>query len=210
MSALTEVRPCTYSAEAEKDNFLGKQKKPHIDKGETAPNVELVYFNDNREERTFFTHEVLKGKRVLVITLPGAETRICSQQYPDYAKHALSLKKYVDAIVLVAINTINTLEAWQAKHDPKKEILLWADSNREFTAGTGLGTWTKRLGIHCERSVALYDDCKVVWIHKEAKTSDYEFKAEVILTKFQKLHGHEGEKTDEKDARACAMAAEKS
>ena len=45
--------------------------------GETIPNVTLNYLDDDNQAQKFNTHEELKGKKAVLIAVPGAFTPTC-------------------------------------------------------------------------------------------------------------------------------------
>ena len=106
--------------------------------GDKLPNVVFkvrsmgAWFN--RTTKSFF-----KGKRVILFSLPGAFTPICSNQMlPNYEKLHKAFKEMgIDQIYCMSVNDSFVMTAWAA--DQKlKNIKVIPDGNCEFTEKVGM------------------------------------------------------------------------
>jgi glutaredoxin-like protein len=85
------------------------------------------------------THEVFKGQRVIVFSLPGAFTPTCSSTHlPRYEDLYDVFRKHgIDAIVCLSVNDAFVMEAW-GRNAGAKRVRLLADGNGDFSDKMGL------------------------------------------------------------------------
>src|SRR5262249_4970255 len=95
-----------------------------IQKGDKIPDVKLQRFNKEGKQEPFSTLSDLSEKRVVLFTVPGAFTPVCSRDHlPGFVKNADAIKALgVDKIVCVATNTLDIMRAWGEKYDPEGKI----------------------------------------------------------------------------------------
>lgn len=103
------------------------------------------------------TDEVFKGRKVVLVAVPGAFTPTCHRTHlPGYIQHANSIReKGIDAIAFTSVNDVWVLDAW-GKAAGADGIELLADGNAEFVnaigltmdgTGAGFGTRSKRYAM---------------------------------------------------------------
>jgi peroxiredoxin len=115
--------------------------------------------------------EVFKGKRVVLIGMPGAFTPTCNKNHlPGFITHAGNIKaKGVDEIVVTAVNDHWVMHHWSKAAGGDGKIEFLADNNAqfakamgmEFDASGGLG------GLRSKRYAMLVDDGVVKVLHVE-------------------------------------------
>jgi glutaredoxin/glutathione-dependent peroxiredoxin len=89
--------------------------------------------------------EALKGRRVVIIGLPGAFTWTCSGKHlPGFVANYDRFKaKNVDAIWCVAVNDGYVMAAWGRDQNVGDKVRMLGDGN---------GTWTRALGLEVDSS----------------------------------------------------------
>ena len=116
------------------------------------------------------TSDLLNGKKILLLALPGAFTPGCSMTHlPSHVVNADTIKnKGVDSIVCMSVDDAFVMGAW-GKAQNADEIIMLADGNGELTAalgfeldGSGFG-----LGIHSQRFAMIVEDGKVTHLNIE-------------------------------------------
>lgn len=123
------------------------------------------------------TDDIFKGRRVVLVGVPGAFTPACHKSHlPGFvAKQAEIRARGVDAIAVTAVNDVFVLDAW-AKASGAEGIEFLADGNAEFSKATGLdldGTGFG-LGPRSKRYAMLVEDGVVRVLHVEESPSKAE------------------------------------
>ena len=131
------------------------------------------------------TDDVFKGRRVVLVGVPGAFTPACHRNHlPGFVeKQAAIQARGVDAVAVTAVNDIFVLNAWQEASGAGSLEFL-ADGNAEFARaigldldGTGFG-----LGPRSQRYAMLVDDGVVRVLNIEDSPSKAEVSgAEALL-----------------------------
>ncbi|EIZ86047.1 redoxin domain-containing protein [Methylobacterium sp. GXF4] len=131
------------------------------------------------------TDDVFKGRRVVLIGVPGAFTPSCHRNHlPGFvAKKDEILARGVDAIAVTSVNDVFVLDAW-AKASGADGLEFLADGNADFAKaiglemdGTGFG-----LGIRSKRYAMLVEDGVVKILNIEETPSKTEVSgAEALL-----------------------------
>ncbi len=107
------------------------------------------------------TDDVFKGRRVVLVAVPGAFTPTCHRNHlPGYvARRADILARGIDAIAVTSVNDVFVLDAW-SKATGAEGIEFLADGNGDFAKalgldmdGTGFG-----MGIRSKRYAMLVED----------------------------------------------------
>ena len=107
------------------------------------------------------TDDVFKGRRVVLIGVPGAFTPSCHRNHlPGFVTHKDEiLGRGVDAIAVTSVNDVFVLDAW-SKASGAEGLEFLADGNADFAKaiglemdGTGFG-----LGMRSKRYSMLIDD----------------------------------------------------
>ena len=103
------------------------------------------------------TDDIFKGRRIVLIGVPGAFTPSCHRNHlPGFVEKQEEIKaRGVDAVAVTSVNDVFVLEAWQ-KASNADGIEFLADGNAEFAkaigldmdgAGFGLGPRSKRYSM---------------------------------------------------------------
>lgn len=84
--------------------------------------------------------ELTRGRRIIVIGLPGAFTPICSGRHiPSFIERHADLKaKAIDDILCVSVNDAFVMDAWSKSLGAVGKVRMMADGNAEFTRAAGL------------------------------------------------------------------------
>ncbi len=125
------------------------------------------------------TAEVFKGKRVVLVGMPGAFTATCSRNHlPGFIDKAAAIRaKGVDAIVVTAVNDHWVMNAWAKASGGDGKILFLADGNGEFVKAIGLdydATERGMGGTRSKRYAMLVEDGVVKALNVEAETGKAE------------------------------------
>jgi peroxiredoxin len=106
--------------------------------------------------------EVFKGKRVVLIGMPGAFTPTCSKNHlPGFVTHAGDIKaKGVDEIAVTTVNDHWVMHQWSKAAGGDGKIQFLADNNAEFAKALGMEfDATGGLGgLRSKRYAMLVDD----------------------------------------------------
>jgi peroxiredoxin len=132
--------------------------------GDKLPEATLSYFDKEGEIQTIKVSELTKGKKVVLLAVPGAFTPTCSQKHlPGFVEKADELKaKGVDTIACVSVNDAFVMRAWGENLNVGDKVLLLADGLQEFTKALGvtldLSDKPVGLGIRSRRYALLAED----------------------------------------------------
>ena len=121
------------------------------------------------------TDDLFKGKKVVLFSLPGAFTPVCSSAHlPAYEEKFDEFKALgIDDIMCLSVNDPFVMHEW-GKHQGVKNITLLPDGSGEFTKGMGMLVKKENLGFG-ERSwrYSMYvDDGEIKKIFVEPGFSD--------------------------------------
>ena len=85
------------------------------------------------------TRDLFKGKRVILFSLPGAFTPICSEkQLPGFEKNYERLCKMgIDEIYCISVNDGFVMNAW-ADQQQLQKVKVLPDGNADFTRSIGM------------------------------------------------------------------------
>jgi len=120
------------------------------------------------------TDEVFKGKRVVLVGVPGAFTPTCHKNHvPGFVQQADAIRaKNVDTIAVTAVNDHWVMHNWSQASGGDGKLIFLADNNGEFAKAIGLdfdatgglgGTRSKRYSM-------LIEDGAVKVLNVEAET----------------------------------------
>jgi len=86
------------------------------------------------------TDDLFSGKKVVIISVPGAFTPTCSMNHlPGFVDHAEKIvAKGVDAIACMAVNDVFVMDAWGRDRGVGDHITMLADGNGEYVKALGL------------------------------------------------------------------------
>jgi len=111
------------------------------------------------------TDELFAGKKVVLVSVPGAFTPTCSASHlPGFLQNADAIRaKGIDTIAFMAVNDIHVMNAWGKDQGVGDEIVMLADGNGDYAEaldlvldGTafGMGKRGKRFAIVVDDGVA--------------------------------------------------------
>jgi peroxiredoxin len=102
------------------------------------------------------------GRRVVMFSLPGAFTPVCSKQHlPGFVARADELKeKGVDLIACLSVNDAHVMRAWGEQHDALDKIVMLADGNAAFTRALGIDVDLSgpHMGVRARRGLFTIND----------------------------------------------------
>ena len=95
------------------------------------------------------TDEIFKGKRVVLVSVPGAFTPTCDAKHlPGYVELADQLRaKGVDTIACMAVNDVFVMNAWGKAQSVGDKVLMLADGNGDYARALGLELDAKGYGM---------------------------------------------------------------
>jgi peroxiredoxin len=131
------------------------------------------------------TSDLFSGKRVVLVSVPGAFTPTCSMNHlPGYVDQAAALKaKKVDTIACMAVNDVFVMDAWGKDRGVGSDVLMLADGNGEYAAALGLELDASKFGMgkRGQRFAIVVDDGVATHVAIEAPGKFEVSKAEAIL-----------------------------
>lgn len=127
--------------------------------------------DDSMKELT--TDEVFKGKKVVLVGVPGAFTSTCHRAHiPQFVTHAGEIKAHgVDAIVVMAVNDHHVMRAWSESLGGTDKLMFVADGDAEYARALGLAIDIPGLGTRAKRFSALVEDGVVKTLNFEPEGS---------------------------------------
>jgi len=131
------------------------------------------------------TAELFAGKKVVLVSVPGAFTPTCSAAHlPGFTGHAEQLKAGgVDTIAFMAVNDVFVMDAWGKDQGVGNSITMLADGNGEYAEALGLvmdGT-AFGMGHRGQRFAIVVDDGSATHVAVEAPGQFDVSSAEAIL-----------------------------
>lgn len=134
---------------------------------------------------TLTSGQLFGGKKVVLISVPGAFTPTCSMSHlPGFVAAADEiLAMGVDTIACMAVNDVFVMSAWGKDQAVGDKILMLADGNGEYARalgleldGTGFG-----MGKRSQRFAMIVDDGAAIHIGVEEPAKFEVSKASAIL-----------------------------
>ena len=118
------------------------------------------------------TDEIFKGKKVILVSVPGAFTPTCSNKHlPGYIQKYEEFKqKGIDTIACMAVNDAFVMDAWGKAQGATGKVLMLADGNGEFAKKIGLEMDASKhgMGTRGKRFSAIVEDGVVKELNVEA------------------------------------------
>lgn len=108
------------------------------------------------------TDELFAGKKVVLVSVPGAFTPTCSMKHlPGFVEHADDFHaKGVDTVACMAVNDVFVMKAWGKDQGVGDKVKMLADGNGEYARALGLqldGT-AFGMGMRGQRFAIVVDD----------------------------------------------------
>ena len=131
------------------------------------------------------TDELFAGKKVVLISVPGAFTPTCSMKHlPGFVEQAEALKaEGIDTIACTAVNDVFVMDAWGKDRGVGDSVLMLADGNGDYVRalglemdGTGFG-----MGMRGQRFAIVVEDGTATHVAVEAPGQFEVSKVEAIL-----------------------------
>ena len=131
------------------------------------------------------TEELFAGKKVVLVSVPGAFTPTCSASHlPGFVNHAGELlAKGVDTIACMSVNDVFVMNAWGENQKVADKVMMLADGNGEYARaldlemdGTAFG-----MGKRSQRFAIIVDDGTATHVAVEAPGQFEVSKAESVL-----------------------------
>ncbi len=148
--------------------------------GDALPEVAFTVMTpEGPETRT--TAEIFKGRKVVLIGVPGAFTPTCSLNHlPGYIEQANAFKaKGVDKVAVTGVNDVFVMQAWAKASGGEGKVLFLADGSAVFAKAIGLTVdLTERgLGVRSQRYSMLVEDAIVRELNVEESLGKAEISA---------------------------------
>ena len=107
--------------------------------GDQIPEENLVVMTEKDGPQGFSLREYCKGKKIVLIGLPGAFTPTCHRNHlPGYLENYDALKsKGVDEIICFSTNDIFVNSAWIQSLGAAEKVMMLSDSKAEFSKALG-------------------------------------------------------------------------
>ncbi|CAO3637248.1 unnamed protein product [Cunninghamella echinulata] len=119
----------------------------------------------------FKLHDQLKGKKAVIVAVPGAFTPTCSISHiPGFFEKADDLKaKGVDLIIGTSINDAFVMNGWSKVLGTKDKVILASEGGSGFYEKLGLtqDLTAKGMGIRSKRFALVVDDLTVTYVGVE-------------------------------------------
>ena len=131
------------------------------------------------------TDELFSGKKVVLVSVPGAFTPTCSMNHlPGFVDQTAALKdKGVDTVACMAVNDVFVMDAWGKDRGVGDDVVMLADGNGEYAQALGLEMDASGfgMGMRGQRFAIVVDDGVVSHLAVEAPGQFEVSKAEAIL-----------------------------
>ena len=131
------------------------------------------------------TDELFSGKKVVLVSVPGAFTPTCSMNHlPGFVDHADEIRsKGVDTIACMAVNDVFVMDAWGKDRQVDDKVVMLADGNGEYTRALGLEMDGSKfgLGMRGQRFAIVVEDGVAKHVAVEQPGKFEVSKAEAIL-----------------------------
>ena len=131
------------------------------------------------------TDELFSGKKVVLVSVPGAFTPTCSMNHlPGFVDQAEALSgKGVDTIACMAVNDVFVMDAWGKDRGVGDKVVMLADGNGDYAQALGLELDASGfgMGMRGQRFAIVVDDGVATHVAVEAPGQFEVSKAEAIL-----------------------------
>ena len=131
------------------------------------------------------TDELFSGKKVVLVSVPGAFTPTCSMNHlPGFVDHAAALRdKSVDTVACMAVNDVFVMDAWGKDRGVGDDVMMLADGNGEYAEALGLELDASGFGMgkRGQRFAIIVDDGVATHVAIEGPGEFEVSKAESIL-----------------------------
>ncbi|MCG8369617.1 MAG: peroxiredoxin [Proteobacteria bacterium] len=157
-----------------------------IDAGQKMPEGSFGIMTDDGPG-TLSAGELFAGKKVVLVSVPGAFTPTCSVQHlPGLVDHAGEFAaKGVDTVACMAVNDVFVMAAWGKDRGVDDKVLMLADGNGDYTRALGLELDASGygMGLRGQRFAIVVDDGVATHVAIEEPGSFDVSSAESVLNK---------------------------
>ena len=110
-----------------------------IKEGDRMPAGEFRVMTEDGP-RPLSTAELFGGKKVILVSVPGAFTPTCSLNHlPGFVQHADEFRnRGVDTLACMAVNDVFVMNAWGRDREVGDKVVMLADGNGDYTRALGL------------------------------------------------------------------------
>jgi len=133
------------------------------------------------------TEELFGGKKVVLVSVPGAFTPTCSMNHlPGFVERADDLLgKGIDTIACMAVNDVFVMDAWGRDRAVGDKVVMLADGNAEYTKALGLDMDASKFGMGTrgQRFAIVVEDGVATHVVVEAPGKFEVSRAEAILAR---------------------------
>ncbi len=134
---------------------------------------------------TISTDELFSGKKVVLVSVPGAFTPTCSMKHlPGFVEQAEALlAEGVDTIACMAVNDVFVMHAWGKDLGVGDKVMMLADGNGDYTKALGLESDASAydMGMRGKRFALVVEDGIVSHVAVEQPGKFEVSKVEAIL-----------------------------
>jgi peroxiredoxin len=131
------------------------------------------------------TDELFSGKKVVLVSVPGAFTPTCSMNHlPGFVDSAADIAaKGVDTIACMAVNDVFVMHAWGKDRGVGEKVKMLADGNGEYARALGLEMDGTKfgMGMRGQRFAIVVDNGVASHVAVEAPGKFEVSKADAIL-----------------------------
>ena len=131
------------------------------------------------------TDELFAGKKVVLVSVPGAFTPTCSMNHlPGFVERADEIAaKGVDTVACMSVNDVFVMHAWGKDREVGDKVVMLADGNGEYARALDLEMdGTKfNMGMRSQRFAIIVDDGAATHVAVEAPGAFEVSKADAVL-----------------------------
>lgn len=155
-----------------------------INVGDTMPGGVMMTMGESGPAPVDMS-EFFKGKKVVLVSVPGAFTPTCSARHlPGFVENIDALKaKGVDAIACMAVNDAFVMGAWGETQGVGDKIVMLGDGNGDYANALGLTMDASGFGMGTrgQRFAIIVDDGKIKNLNVEEPGAFDVSSAEYVL-----------------------------
>ncbi len=133
------------------------------------------------------TDELFAGKKVVLISVPGAFTPTCSANHlPGFIEHAADIAaRGVDTIACMSVNDVFVMDAWGRDRGVGDKVMMLADGNGDYAKALGLEMDASKfnMGLRSQRFAIVVDDGTASDVAVEAPGKFEVSSAESVLSR---------------------------
>ncbi|MAD91796.1 MAG: peroxiredoxin [Gammaproteobacteria bacterium] len=131
------------------------------------------------------TNELFDTKRVVLISVPGAFTPVCSDNHlAGYLDKINVIKsRNIDLVACMAVNDVFVLNAWAKELQIGKNLLMLADGNGDYAKALDLELDSTKfgMGVRSQRFSSIIDNGEVKYLAVDNPGQFKVSKVELIL-----------------------------